>query len=99
MNLLGIDYGEKHIGLSFSQGMLASPLPEVTAVSKKERLKALVDVIERLGIEKIILGLSGGKLDNQVRNFAELVTAQTNIPVDYADGLLCAHNCNFCIRP
>jgi|SRR5581483_7097631 len=88
MKLLAIDYGKKNIGMAFSEGFLPSPLTTITVRTKKQVLTDIMGVCERLGIEKIVLGLSGGVLDKEVKNFGEILTKQTSIPVAFVDEAL-----------
>jgi RNase H-fold protein (predicted Holliday junction resolvase) len=53
MNVLGIDYGEKHVGVALAEGPLASPLITLntqTAISEINKL------VSKHKIEKIIIG-------------------------------------------
>ena len=88
MKILGIDYGRGRVGVAYSEGLLPSPLAVIRVKSKKQVLSEIAAIAERLAIEKIVLGLSGGRLDKEVLTFAEEITAQTNIPVDYIDETL-----------
>ncbi len=88
MKLLGIDFGRKKIGLAFSEGLLASPLTVISVKTKKAALWEIANITERLAIEKIILGLPGGVLDKEIRSFANALTKQTGISVDFVDETL-----------
>lgn len=88
MKLLGIDFGKRKIGLAYSEGFLASPLAVVDVRTEKQALSEITNVIERLAIERIIIGLSGGVLDTSAQTFGEHLTNQTHIPVIYIDETL-----------
>lgn len=88
MKSLGIDFGKRKVGVAFSEWLLAEPLTTIVVKSQKQLLSEIMAICERLAIEKIILGLSGGPLDNQVRKFGKALSTITNIPVFYVDETL-----------
>ncbi len=47
MKYLGIDYGKKRIGLSISDGMLASPFKTLTVNSLQDAYSQVTSVIEK----------------------------------------------------
>lgn len=88
MKFLGVDFGRKKIGLAFSEGLLASPLTVISVKTNKTALLEITSIMERLAIEKVIFGLPGGVLDKEIRSFANQLTKQTNVPVDFVDEAL-----------
>ncbi len=57
MNYLGVDYGEKRIGLAFGDELgVACPLPAATAGSLEERLRQIQGVIEQRRIDALVIG-------------------------------------------
>ena len=57
MRCLGIDYGEKRVGLSYGDELgVAVPLPATVAPSKADRLNAIETIIHERGISDIIIG-------------------------------------------
>lgn len=88
MKLLGIDYGKKRIGIAYSEGLLPSPLSTLEVKTQKQVLTKIQEVCERLAIEKIILGLSGGFLDSEIQKFGEVLAVTTSLPVSYVDETL-----------
>ena len=69
--ILGIDYGRKKIGLSFSEGKLASPLKVLKVKSQKEAMSKIKNEVEREKIEKVIVGVSEGKMGEEIKGFVE----------------------------
>ncbi len=59
MRILGIDYGEKRIGLAISDplGLTAQGLPTIERVTAEDYLQKLADVIKEKGVSRIIVGL------------------------------------------
>jgi putative holliday junction resolvase len=96
---LGVDYGERRIGLALSDptGLLASPWKTVVnAGSVSRAAQQLVDEAHRLrteddGLSTIVIGLprrlSGESttLTGQVRQFASIITATVDVPVVLQD--------------
>jgi len=72
---LGVDWGEKRIGLALAEGSFAE---SYGVVSSYEDLK---DLIKSLEIEKVILGLPEGMHENKVRKLGEKIEQELNIPV------------------
>jgi len=87
MNLLGIDYGKKRIGLAWVQTGLDVVLP----YGLVEGLEELVKLIKKEKIDKVVLGLplglSGEENDNtrRVRAVAEKLKEQIDLPVEFVD--------------
>ena len=59
MRTLGIDLGSKRVGLALSDegGRLATPLEVFTISSPDQALARVLGVIEREGVERIVLGV------------------------------------------
>lgn len=53
MRYLGIDYGEKHVGVAHSEGVLAEPL---ATLNNKSAIFEIKKLVIDLKIEKIIIG-------------------------------------------
>ena len=82
MKLLGIDFGEKKIGLAMAESGLVEPLGVV------KKLKAISRICQEQGIEKIIIGLSEGKMAKKTRQFGEQLANLTGLPIKYQDETL-----------
>ena len=94
MRILGIDYGERRIGLALSDpsGTLASPLPTLKRrAGKRPPLAALMEVIEAHGVEVLVFGLpltlSGEESEwtRAVRAVAEALAERAGLPVHFMD--------------
>ena len=62
MRLLGLDYGEKYVGVAVSDpsGILASPLESVYRKEENKLRKTyarIEEIVREYGVEKIIVGL------------------------------------------
>ena len=87
MKLLGIDYGQKRVGLAMAQAGLAFPFKTLVKTSKDKLLAELVDIITAQEINAVVLGLP---LDlegqetlttRQVRNFQTSLARRTTVPI------------------
>jgi len=94
MRYLGIDYGKNHIGMAISEGFLAQPYPGKMQNAKckmqndNSKLKIIKEIINKEGIEKIIIGISEGKMAERTKEFAEGMKRITGLPVIYYDETL-----------
>jgi putative holliday junction resolvase len=71
--ILAVDYGEKNIGLAYSDelGLTVQPLPSLRNRGKKDFLKRLKETIQLLDIQQLVLGMpinmDGTRGDSVVR--------------------------------
>lgn len=93
MRILGIDSGEKRIGISISDelGITAQGLPTIKSANEIEDLKNIKEIIDQYGVEKIVLGLPinmNGSLGEQAKkaiSFAEKLKSSFQLPVELED--------------
>ncbi|MBI4427451.1 MAG: Holliday junction resolvase RuvX [Candidatus Magasanikbacteria bacterium] len=93
MNILGVDYGSKKIGLAWVDTALKVVLPfGVVGDQRNGRLKDQVaELIKKEKIDKLVvglpLGLDGKENDNtrRVRKFADELKKEIKISVDFVD--------------
>lgn len=94
MRALGIDFGERRIGLALSDptGTLASPLPTLKRrAGKRPPLAALAALVEDHEVEVLVLGLpltpQGEESDwtRTVRVVGEALARRTGLPVHFVD--------------
>lgn len=95
---LGIDYGEKRIGLSFGDELgLASPLPAALEATKGERLLHIEKVIRERNVTDLVMGhplnMDGtvGFKAKEVERFAEVLTKRFQLPLYLVDERLTSH--------
>ena len=94
MRILGLDLGEKNIGVAVSDelGWTAQGLGSIqrggTIENDLDKIKVMV---QKYGVEKIVVGLPrnmDGSIGNQARkalNFAEVLTGRLSLPVETWD--------------
>ena len=96
MRIMGLDYGDKTVGVAISDELLltAQPIETVTRErpSKLRRTFARLEaLIEEYDVEKIVLGLPK-RMDNEegarcesTRSFGERLEERTGLPIIYQD--------------
>jgi len=93
MRSLGLDVGDKRIGVSLSDpvGILASPLTIIHRNEQKGAIEAIIEIINENQVGQVIVGLPlamDGSISRQavkVTAFAEELSSYTEIPVDFRD--------------
>jgi len=93
MSTLGLDIGEKRIGVAIAdpEVLLAIPLTVIERVGEEADLKAILDLANEHGARRIVVGLprsldgSIGKQAERVISFSRVLSQRTDIPVDTWD--------------
>lgn len=90
MKYLGIDYGQKKVGIAVgdSNSRLAMPLKVVRADSVSRLLEKVREVIFLEKTEKVIIGISEGKTAIETKAFGQNLSTKTNLEIDYVDETL-----------
>ena len=93
MNLLGIDYGHKRIGLAYADTSLgvAVPIPAAVQPTLEARLEQIAQDIKLRSIDKIVVGYpynmdgSVGDKAREVDEFIAKIEAMFGLPVERTD--------------
>ena len=93
MRSLGLDIGDKRIGVALSDpdGLLASPFTIINRREETADIKAITDIISQHQVEQIIVGLprsmdgSIGKQAEKVKDFTQKLCRHTEVPVEFRD--------------
>ncbi len=94
MRVLGIDHGQRRIGLALSDptGTIASPLPTLTRRrGKRPPIKALAEIAAEYHVEAIVMGLplspAGDETEwcAEIRRVGALLEDRTGTSVHYVD--------------
>ncbi|MCD6129051.1 Holliday junction resolvase RuvX [Candidatus Bipolaricaulota bacterium] len=93
MRFLGLDVGDRRIGIALSDetGTVAQGRGVYTRQGEKEDLSYFVELCRRERVEKIVVGLplnmdgSEGEQAAKVRAFAEALSERAGLPVEYLD--------------
>ncbi len=92
--ILGIDYGERRIGVALSDplGMIAQPLPTITRRrGKRAPFAELERIVADREVDALVVGLpldeEGDESDwtAEVRAFGDKLALRTGLPVHYVD--------------
>lgn len=99
MNYLGIDWGEKRIGLAFADEIgIALPLPAAVAASKKARMQQIEATIQGKRVDTLVVGYplnmdgSVGFKAREVDGFIEELEKRFHLPVHRIDERLSSHS-------
>ncbi len=94
MRALGIDFGERRIGLALSDptGMIAAPLPTLKRrAGKRPPIAALAAIVEEHQVEVLIMGLpltlegEDSEWTRTVRRVGAALSERTGLRVHYVD--------------
>lgn len=88
MKVLGVDYGERKIGLALSEGVLSEPFKIIGHRNWKQSLK---EICEEEAVEMIVVGLSSGKIGEKQKNFAGKLAQITGLAVELQDETLTSY--------
>ncbi len=93
MRILGIDYGEKRVGLAISSlvGHIAQGLPTIVRMDGTDYLEELADLIKEKEVGEIVIGLPKnmndtiGEKAKEVLVLVETLKSKFNLPVHTVD--------------
>lgn len=81
MKILGVDWGEKRIGLAIADGGFATPYGIISSATE------LIAVVKKERIEEVLLGLPEGKNESRVRRLGRKIEA-LGVPVFFRSEVL-----------
>jgi len=93
MRSLGLDIGDKRIGVALSdpEGILASPFTVINRRDESLDIAAITDIISQQQVGRVIVGLprsmdgSLGKQAEKVKEFTQKLCRRIQVPVEYRD--------------
>ncbi len=93
MRSLGLDIGDKRIGVALSdpQGLLASPLTIINRRDEMADIRAITGIVSQHQTGHIIVGLprsmdgSLGRQAEKVKAFVQRLREHTDVPVEFRD--------------
>ena len=99
MRVLGIDWGNKRLGLALSDlsGTIANPLPALSRKGDTTDIARIVEMIREYEVERIVVGIPlgndglAGKSAKAAEKFSVLLEKTTNVPVDRIDERYSTH--------
>jgi putative Holliday junction resolvase len=93
MRSLGLDIGDKRIGVALSDpgGILASPLTVINRRDESRDIEAIIDIISQQRVGRVIVGLphsldgSLGEQAEKVKAFTQRLASLIQVPLEYRD--------------
>jgi putative Holliday junction resolvase len=93
MRIMGIDYGEKRIGVAISDplGITAQGLPTIERTNVLEDIQKILNIIREKEVNEIVVGLPKhmnntlGEKEQAVMAFVDLLKKHVTIPVNTID--------------
>lgn len=93
MRILGLDIGDRRIGVAISdpENILASPLVTIIRDGDDKVIDAIVKLIEKHRVERIVIGLpysldgSIGGQASKIMDFANKLSRATNVKIETRD--------------
>jgi putative Holliday junction resolvase len=91
MAILGLDVGEKRIGVALAGELLAIPLTVIERAGEEADMETIISLAEEHGVERIVVGLPrsmDGSMGEQAENvlaFSRALSQHTDVPIDTWD--------------
>jgi putative Holliday junction resolvase len=93
LRILGIDLGERRIGLAVSDslGITAQGLKTIQIQKPEDRYTKIMEIIRENKVERLVFGLpknmngSLGPQARKVQEYAQKLGQLTNLPIDFED--------------
>jgi putative Holliday junction resolvase len=86
MRILGVDFGIAKIGLAIADNGLAQPLKVIK--NHQATLDKIKRIIEKEKIERIVVGVSEGKVGQKARKYGRKLEKTTGLKVFFQDETL-----------
>ncbi|MFH1032247.1 MAG: Holliday junction resolvase RuvX [Chloroflexota bacterium] len=91
--ILGLDIGDKRIGVALSDpaGIVARPLTIIDSRGDKQTVEAIIRIVEQNQVGQIVVGLplamdgGVGQQAGKVKAFVAELSAWTKIPIEFRD--------------
>jgi putative Holliday junction resolvase len=88
MKVLGVDFGERKIGLAIAETPIADPYVVLRFKREEEAIEKILEIILKEGIEKIVVGVSEGKTAKKTKVFIKKLQEKTEVEVKSHDETL-----------
>lgn len=86
MRILGIDFGIAKIGLAITENDLARPLGVIK--NHQKTLSRIARLVKEEQIEKIVIGVSEGKIGQKAKEYGEKLRKMTGLKLAFQDETL-----------
>ena len=91
MKILGLDIGQRRIGVAIALGKIASSYAVIEMTDLTKTMAEVAQIIRKENIEKIVIGIPKNKdtfQADRIHKFAIELTKNVNLPVEYLDETL-----------
>lgn len=91
MKILGLDIGQKRIGVAISEGKIASAYTVIDGSDWEKAIFTLSGIIRAENVAQIIIGIPKNKdtfQSDKIHKFALELTKTVNLPINYVDETL-----------
>jgi putative Holliday junction resolvase len=88
MQILGVDYGKKRIGIAIATSTIAEPLTVIKVKRQNEAIEKIGNIVKENKTEEVILGISEGEMAEETRKFGETLEKHLSLPIKYQDETL-----------
>ena len=93
MRVMGLDIGDKRIGVAMSDpvGILASPLTQIQRTGTEVAIEAILELVRQYDVKRILAGLpysidgSMGPQAQKVESFLKKLSERLDIPIEIWD--------------
>ena len=91
MSILGLDVGDRRIGVALSEGLVAVPLTTILRKRDSSAIEEILSLIQEYRADEIVVGmplsLSGeaGQQAERTARFTEALVRESSIPVSFVD--------------
>lgn len=88
MRILGIDWGERKVGLAIADGPLAEPYKVLRYEDIEILGEKIGEIVKNEKVEKIVVGISENKLAQETEKFISALRSSLSAPVETFDETL-----------
>lgn len=88
MKILGVDFGERKIGLTIAETKIAEPFMVLRFKKEEEAIEKILKLIEKEGINLVVVGISEGKSAQKTKVFIRKLQERTKIEIKSHDETL-----------
>ncbi|NMB56926.1 Holliday junction resolvase RuvX [Candidatus Beckwithbacteria bacterium] len=88
MKYLAIDYGQKHIGLAISEGILAEPFGQFDSEADDKTVAKIIKICQEEQIDELVLGISENQMAVKVKAFAQILSQNLTLKIHLQDETL-----------
>jgi putative Holliday junction resolvase len=85
MNYLGLDYGNKHIGVAVATTFIAEAWKTIPS---HQAINLISQLIKQHKIDEIVLGISENQMGEKIKEFAHLLSDSFHLPIHFQDETL-----------